>query len=65
MFIGAQLYLSGRREERERLDRNIERELVDGYESMLRDATGHEFAIRSAIGTRDGSLRPSVACSSA
>lgn len=43
IFIGAQLYLSHRREERERLDRNIERESVSDYASVLRDTAGREY----------------------
>ncbi len=43
IFIGSQLYSSYRREEREKLDRNIKEVSNKHYESVLRDKRGNEY----------------------
>ncbi len=43
IFIGSQLYASHRREEKEMLDREIEREARERHESVLIDSAGKEY----------------------
>ncbi len=43
VFIGSQLYASYRREEKEKLNREIEREAHERYESVLIDSAGNKY----------------------
>ncbi len=48
VFIGTQLYSSDRREEKETLNKKIERESREGHESLLTDSAGTSTDTRSA-----------------